>query len=120
MTRREFLSMVLGPHRMSSESLKRLVGKRRMLSGRYSKPSTGILGVLVALDVVGPEESLHLLGITATDSSYPFQTELEAERENHYNADVTILSAVSRNSSRRRLFIHDEELRVAVNTRSPR
>jgi len=114
-SRRELYSLVLGPEKIRLESVKRLVSARRMLDGRYSKPSTGVAAALFALDEVYPGEEIHLLGITANDVSYPFTTGRESNRQHHLNADLNILSAVQRKFPGNPLFVHDRDLRVAIN-----
>lgn len=118
-SRRELYSLVLGPDRLGLESVKRLTSTKRMLNGRYSKPSTGVVGVLLALDEVCPGEELHLLGITANDVSYPFATGQESHRQLHLNADLNILSAVRHKFPGNPLFVHDQELRFAINRFDP-
>ena len=111
----EVCSMVLGPRKMSFESLKRLASKKRMLSGPYLKPSSGVLAVLLALDVIEPGEKIDVLGITFDDASYPFDTSEHSNRQAHLNADITILSSIRRKQPGLRLVIHDDRLRKATN-----
>jgi len=111
----ELYSMVIGSEKIRLESLKRLTSAKRMLSGPHSKPSTGVLAVLVALEEVGQDEELHILGITVDDASYPFESAVFPGRDRHINADLNLLLAIRKKLPEQRLFIHDKALRTATN-----